>query len=72
MGIRSSLEGLSEAPRQVRAVVWQYWFTTPAEKRAQGMWWKRQQLGLYAPTLERQRDGKITVLEWPPAMEPRE
>src|SRR6266851_864105 len=41
-------------PRQVRAVIWQYWFTTPAEKRAQGLWWKRQQLGLYAPTLERQ------------------
>jgi hypothetical protein len=59
-------------PRQVRAVIWQYWFTTPAEKRAQGLWWKRQQLGLYAPTLERQFDGRIVVLEWPPAMEPRE
>jgi hypothetical protein len=59
-------------PRQVRAVIWQYWFTTPAEKRAQGLWWKRQQLGLYAPTLERQSDGRIVVLEWPPAMEPRE
>lgn len=59
-------------PRQVRAVIWQYWFTTPAEKRAQGAWWKRQQLGLYAPTLERQPDGRIAVLEWPPAMEPRE
>ncbi len=59
-------------PRQVRAVVWQYWFTTPAEKRAQGMWWRRQQLGLYAPTLERLPDGRILVLEWPPATEPRE
>ena len=59
-------------PRQVRAVIWQYWFTTPAEKRAQGLWWKRQRLGLYAPTLERQSDGRIVVLEWPPAMEPRE
>jgi hypothetical protein len=59
-------------PRQVRAVIWQYWFTTPAEKRAQGTWWRRQQLGLYAPTLERQPDGRIVVLEWPAAMEPRE
>ncbi|HKV61300.1 MAG TPA: lipase maturation factor family protein [Candidatus Acidoferrum sp.] len=54
-------------PRQVRAVIWQYWFTTPAEKRSQGVWWRRQQLGLYAPTLERQADGRITVLEWPTA-----
>src|SRR5437660_670534 len=59
-------------PRQVRAVIWRYWFTTPAEKRSQGTWWRRQQLGLYAPTLERQADGRIAVLEWPPAMEPRE
>ena len=27
---------------------------------------------LYAPTLERESDGRIVVLQWPPAMEPRE
>jgi hypothetical protein len=59
-------------PRRVRAVIWQYWFTTPAEKRSQGMWWRRQLLGLYAPTLEREADGRIVVLEWPTAMQPRE
>ena len=59
-------------PRQVRAVIWQYWFTTPAEKRSSGMWWRRQLLGLYAPTLERQPDGRIAVREWPQGMEPRE
>ena len=59
-------------PRQVRAVMWQYWFTTPEEKRSQGMWWRRQQLGLYAPTLERESDGRVVVLQWPPATEPRE
>jgi hypothetical protein len=59
-------------PQQVRAVIWQYWFTTPAEKRSQGMWWRRQQLGLYAPTLERQSDGRIVILEWPPVMDPHE
>ena len=59
-------------PRQVRCVIWQYWFTTPDEKRSQELWWRRQQLGLYAPTLERQPDGRIAILEWPPVAEPRE
>jgi len=59
-------------PRQVRAVLWQYWFTTPGEKRSQGLWWRRELLGLYAPTLEREEDGRILVLQWPSAVEPRE
>ncbi|HEY4595272.1 MAG TPA: lipase maturation factor family protein [Thermoanaerobaculia bacterium] len=36
-------------PQRVRAVLWQYWFTTAAEKRRTGAWWKRQLLGEYAP-----------------------
>ena len=52
-------------PKQVRAVLWQYWFTTMAEKRATGNWWRRQLLGPYAPTLESQPDGKIGVVEMP-------
>ena len=59
-------------PRMVRAVIWQYWFSTREAKRTQGIWWTRQLLGLYAPTLERQANGKFTVIEWPSAMEPRE
>ena len=59
-------------PRMVRAILWQYWFTSPSEKRAQGLWWKRQPLGLYAPTLQRDANGKITVAEWPAPTEPRE
>src|SRR6266581_476788 len=59
-------------PKQVRAVLWQYWFTTPEEKRATGRWWRREQLGLYAPTLEREADGRIVVLQWPQMVEPRE
>ncbi len=59
-------------PRQVRAVLWHYWFTTPEEKHAQSLWWKREQLGLYAPTLEREEDGRIVVLQWPAMTEPRE
>jgi lipase maturation factor 1 len=62
----------NEPPRQVRAVIWQYWFTSASERRAQGVWWRRQLLGLYAPTLERSPDGKISVVEWPGALSPRE
>jgi hypothetical protein len=53
-----------EPPRQIRAVLWQYWFTTMAEKRGTGAWWRRQMLGLYAPTLERNSNGEIKVVEW--------
>jgi lipase maturation factor 1 len=52
-------------PKRVRAVLWQYWFTSMAEKRATGNWWRRELLGLYAPTLELQPDGKIGVVEIP-------
>jgi hypothetical protein len=52
-------------PRQVRAVIWQYWFTTMSEKRTTGLWWRREFLGLYAPTIERQSDGTIRGIEWP-------
>ena len=44
-------KGGPEKPRFVRAVKWQYWFTTPAERRASGAWWKREERGLYAPEL---------------------
>jgi lipase maturation factor len=52
-------------PRLVRAVRWQYWFTTPAEKRRTGCWWRREPRGLYAPVVERQPDGTISVLDSP-------
>lgn len=53
-------------PKQVRAVLWQYWFTSLEEKRTQGVWWRRQMQGLYAPTLTRTPDGRFGVVEWPP------
>jgi hypothetical protein len=59
-------------PQQVRAVLWQYWFTTLAEKRSTGMWWRRQLLGLYAPVLERLPDGKVGVVQWPEPLLPRQ
>lgn len=52
-------------PTRVRAVIWQYWVTDRATKKATGAWWRRNFLGLYAPTLERTADGKILVSEWP-------
>ncbi|HUE44007.1 MAG TPA: lipase maturation factor family protein [Candidatus Sulfotelmatobacter sp.] len=61
-----------QPPHIVRAVIWQYWFSTREDKSTQGIWWTRQQLGLYAPTLQRQANGKLTVLEWPSATAPRE
>jgi lipase maturation factor 1 len=60
-----------EPPRQIRAILWQYWFTTMEEKRKTGNWWRREYLGLYAPTLERDPDGQIKVIEWP-TVQPRE
>lgn len=52
-------------PRQVRAVMWQYWFTSMSEKHQTGRWWRRQYVGLYAPTIERADDGTIHAVEWP-------
>jgi lipase maturation factor len=55
----------TRAPTQVRAVLWQYWFTDMATKRQQGLWWRRQELGLYAPALQRQPDGSMGVTAMP-------
>lgn len=52
-------------PLQVRAVIWQYWMTTMSEKRTSGVWWRREYMGLYAPTLTRESDGTIHAIDWP-------
>ncbi len=57
-------------PKQIRAVLWQYWFTSLEEKRRTGMWWKREQLGLYAPVLQMGPDGKLQVIQWPAPLPP--
>ncbi len=59
-------------PRYVRAVLWQYWFTSMAEKREHGLWWRRQFLGLYAPAIELEPDGRIGVTQWPTELPPHE
>jgi hypothetical protein len=52
-------------PRFVRAVLWQYWFTSIDQKRRTGNWWRRQYLGLYAPELTSTPDGRFAVVQWP-------
>jgi len=38
-------------PRFVRGVLYDYRFTTQAERRASGAWWKREWRGMYSPVL---------------------
>ena len=45
----SSRDALPEHPRAVRVAYWQYHFTTPAERRATGAWWRRDLLGTTEP-----------------------
>lgn len=52
-------------PLEVRAVLWQYWFTDSPTRRKTGMWWNRKLLGLYGPVLRRDPNGKFKALEWP-------
>ena len=59
-------------PKLVRAVLWQYWFSTPAEKRATGVWWTRSLLGTYAPTITREPDGSYAAVAVPTLAGPPE
>ena len=59
-------------PRYVRAIIWQYWFTTMDEKRQTGNWWRREYLGLYAPELTMAADGHFAVVEWPEELPPHD
>jgi lipase maturation factor 1 len=53
------------APAQVRAVIYQYWFTDLPTKRVSGNWWRRELLGDYAPGLEREPNGEIMMQDFP-------
>ena len=57
-------------PKYARAVIWEYWFTTLAQKRSTGMWWERKLRGLYAPSLTYLPDGRPGVVEYPPPILP--
>lgn len=59
-------------PRYVRAVLWQYWFTSMEEKRRTGDWWRRQLLGLYAPMITRGADEQFDAIEIPDELPPHD
>ena len=48
-------------PIAVRAMQWQYWFTSREEKQKTGAWWNRTLIGEYAPAVRRMPDGSIEV-----------
>jgi lipase maturation factor 1 len=62
----------SAPPLQVRAVLWQYWFTSIPQKRATGDWWTRRLLGLYAPVLGRDAQGTVGIVQMPDVLPPHE
>jgi hypothetical protein len=45
-----------EAPRYVRALLYDYRFSDPATRRAEGAWWLRELRGLYFPPVSLQQD----------------
>jgi hypothetical protein len=55
----------SSPPKEVRSVIYQYWFTDLKTKREQGLWWRRELLGEYAPALEMQPNGRPVMLDIP-------
>lgn len=59
-------------PRLVRAILWQYWFTTMQQKHTQKTWWRRELLGTYAPTLAIGPDGRAGIVEEPQLSGPME
>ena len=59
-------------PHLVRAVLWQYWFTSMAQKRATGDWWTRRLLGVYAPVLERDNQGTVSIVAMPDQLPPHD
>ena len=48
-------------PAQVRTVLWQYWFTDRATKRATGLWWRRRLLGSYAGVVTKDSLGRMEL-----------
>jgi len=57
-------------PKFVRAVIYRYWFTDLDTKRRTGMWWRREYLGRFGPTLTLNPDGRPALVEMPDANPP--
>ncbi|MGH9710961.1 MAG: lipase maturation factor family protein, partial [Candidatus Acidiferrales bacterium] len=63
---------LNGPSQEIRAVIWQYWFTNVDVKRQTGDWWTRKLLGLYAPTLVREPNGRFAVVQFPEPLPPHD
>lgn len=50
-------------PRYVRALLYEYHFTSPDERRRTGDWWKRKLLGSYFPAVSRDTPAFREILE---------
>jgi hypothetical protein len=46
----------SAPPRYIRAVVYDYTYTSMGERRKTGAWWTRRELGIYLPTIVLKND----------------
>jgi lipase maturation factor 1 len=53
------------APTAVRTVLWRYWFTDAATRRATGRWWNRELVGPFSGVLSRGADGRPVLRESP-------
>ncbi|HSU18489.1 MAG TPA: lipase maturation factor family protein, partial [Acidobacteriaceae bacterium] len=60
------------APKYVRAVLWQYWFTSMDEKRRTGNWWNRKLVGIYAPELTKAPGGRYAAVAVPEPLPPHD
>jgi hypothetical protein len=52
-----------EPPRYVRALLYEYQFTNPAERAQTGLWWKRQYVRAYFPPVSLQAGPFRKLLE---------
>jgi lipase maturation factor 1 len=65
LGLFASNPFSSSPPRFIRAVLWQYWFATLEQKRAEGLWWRRQLVGAYGPMMTKLPNGRFRILDEP-------
>jgi hypothetical protein len=50
-----------QPPKIVRSVLWQYWFTDMKTMQSTGEWWRRREIGQFAPPAMRGIDGRIVI-----------
>jgi hypothetical protein len=63
LGLLGSTPFSTAPPRYVRALLYEYHFTTPEERRATGRWWKRTPVGAYFPAVSLENPAFRELLE---------